>query len=150
VCDDREFISVPLVGENGTDTVNKIPRSMLTGIIQPRLEETFELIGDRLRKSGTASRAGRRVVITGGASQLTGVRELAASMLERQVRFGFPHPVTGMPDAARSPGFAVAAGLLNYALNPDQGTVAMPDVQSSRKQANGYFGRVGSWIKESF
>jgi cell division protein FtsA len=150
VCDDREFISVPMVGEIGTDTVNKIPRSMLTGIIQPRLEETFELIVERLRKSGMASRSGRRMVITGGASQMTGVRELAASMLDRQVRFGFPNPVTGMPDAARNPAFAVAAGLLDYALNPDQGTVAMPDVQSSRKQANGYFGRVGSWIKESF
>ncbi len=150
VCDDREFLSVPLVGETGTDTVNKIPRSVLTSIIQPRLEETFEHIANRINASGVTGQAGRRVVLTGGASQLTGVRELASSILGRQVRFGFPHPVTGMPDTARNPAFAVTAGLLDYALNPDQNTIAMPDIQNGRVRSAGYLGRVGQWIKESF
>ncbi|MGI9484188.1 MAG: cell division FtsA domain-containing protein, partial [Hyphomicrobiales bacterium] len=150
VCDDREFLSVPLVGERGTDTVTKVPRSVLTGIIQPRLEETFEMIAERLRKSGIAAQAGRRVVLTGGASQMTGARELASAILDRQVRFGFPQPVTGMPDVARNPSFAVAAGLLNYALSPDSEMVSMPDIRVAANDASGYFGRMGLWIKESF
>lgn len=149
VCDNRELLAVPMVGESGTDTVSKIPRSMLTGIIQPRLEETFEMVRDRLRQSAFAHLAGRRVVLTGGGSQLSGARELAASILDRQVRFGFPQPMTGMPDSARNPGFAVACGLLNYAIKPDNRTVALPDVNGIGAPGNSYFVRVGKWIKES-
>jgi cell division protein FtsA len=47
---------------------------MLTGIIRPRLEEIFELVRDRLEACDAAHFSGRRVVLTGGASQLTGAR----------------------------------------------------------------------------
>ncbi len=149
VCDERELVSVPLVGEKGTDSVNKIPRSMLTGIIQPRLEETFELVAARLKSSGLAHFAGRRVVLTGGGSQLNGARELAGSMLDRQVRFGYPQPITGMPESARGPGFAVAAGLLNYAVEPDKATIAMPNISPETGHEPNYLTRVGQWIRES-
>ncbi len=150
VCDERELVSVPLVGEKGTDAVNKFPRSMLTGIIRPRLEETFELVADRLKASGLAHSAGRRVILTGGASQMNGVRELAGSMLDRQVRLGFPQPLSGMPESVRGPGFAVAAGLLNYATQSIQNNVAMPDVRPETARDSKYLLRVGKWIKESF
>lgn len=149
VCDDRELLAVPLVGERGTDTVYKIQRSMLTGIIRPRLEETFELIRERLDIAGLAKRAGRRVVLTGGASQMTGARELAGQVLDRNIRLGFPQPVTGMPEAARGPAFAVAGGLLEYALRPDEHTVALPEMMAAGING-GYLARVGQWIRESF
>ena len=83
---------------------NHMPRSILIGIIQPRLEETFELVRARLEASGFDKIAGRRVVLTGGASQLRGVRELAALVLDKQVRMGRPirRPWTGRRD--RRPG----------------------------------------------
>lgn len=144
--DERELLSVPLVGERGTDTVYKIPRSMLTGIVRPRLEETFELIRQRLDASGLGKLAGRRMVLTGGASQMTGARELASQILDRHIRLGFPQPITNMPDAIRTPNFAVASGLLAYALRPDDSIVVTPN----RAQNNGYMRRVGRWFRESF
>ena len=149
--DEREMISVPLLGERGVDTVQQVPKSMLTGIIRPRLEETFEMLRDRLEAAGVAQLAGRRLVITGGASQLNGVREMAAQWLDRQVRLGAPAHVQGMPESAHSPGFAVCAGLLNYALKPDQ-HYALPKSKAEavqRAQA-GYVRRVGRWIADSF
>ena len=50
--DERETVAVPLLGERGVDTVHQVPRSMLTGIIRPRLEEIFELVRDRLERVG--------------------------------------------------------------------------------------------------
>ena len=88
--DEREMIAVPLLGERGVDTVQKVPKSMLTGIIRPRLEEIFELLRDKLEASGVAHLAGRRSVLTGGASQLNGMRDIAAQWLDRQVRMGCP------------------------------------------------------------
>lgn len=78
--DEHELIDVLHVGEDEHNSPNHIPRSLLNGIIQPRLEETFELVRERLTDSGFDPIAGRRVVLTGGASQLQGVRELASTL----------------------------------------------------------------------
>ena len=79
--DERELLPVPLVGEEDHQLA-KVPRSMVVNIIRPRIEETFEYIKDRLDSSGLGRAAGNRVVLTGGACQLPGVREMAARMLE--------------------------------------------------------------------
>ena len=95
--DERETVAVPLLGERGVDTIHQVPRSMLTGIIRPRLEEIFELVRDRLEQAGCARLGGGRVVLTGGASQLSGVREVAAQWLDRQVRLGVPTRLAERP-----------------------------------------------------
>jgi cell division protein FtsA len=149
--DDRETVAVPQLGERGVDTVHQIPRSMLTGIIRPRLEETFELVRNRLEASGVVHLAGRRAVLSGGASQLTGARELASHWLDKQVRHGSVSLIQGMPESAKSPGFAVAAGLLAHALKPDVEYMLPQKLQSSASASSqGYFARVGKWIAEGF
>ena len=67
----------------------------------------------RRRRRSRPSRASR-VIFTGGASQLTGLPELAANILNRPVRIGRPLGISGLPEAAKGPAFAVAAGLLVY------------------------------------
>jgi cell division protein FtsA len=150
VADDRELITVPLVGEKGVDSHNKIPCSMLTGIIQPRLEETFEIIRDRLAASGFGDVAGRRVVLSGAASQMVGVRELAASILDRKVRLGEIKPLPGLPDFARHAGFATVTGLLIYGRNPTGYSAVRPDVSALPMEDPNYFTRVGQWLKQGF
>ena len=111
--DEREMLPVPMVGEE-EHHIAKVPRSMLVNIITPRLEETFELVRDRLEASGLVRAAGHRIVLTGGASQLSGVREMANRMLGGQVRAGRPAPLRGLPDSATGPAFATAVGLLGW------------------------------------
>lgn len=112
--DEREMLPVPLVGED-EDAIAKVPRSMVVGIARPRLEETFELLRDRLDGAGLGRAGGARAVLTGGASQLGGVRELAARILNRPVRLGRPAPLRGLPEPASGPAFAAAVGLLTWA-----------------------------------
>lgn len=147
--DDREMISVPYVGEKSDDAVNKIPRSMLTGIIQPRIEEILELVRARLEQTGYSEVAGKRLVITGGASQLNGIRELAQRVLGKQVRLGTPHTLPGLPDMAHSASFSTCAGLLSYARSPLTAKQNVPEWNSPHS-TSGYFVRVGQWIRENF
>ena len=149
--DEREMIAVPLLGERGVDTVQKVPKSMLTGIIRPRLEEIFELVRDRLAGCGASHFAGRRVVLTGGASQLTGAREVATQWLDRQIRMGLPQLIPGMPESAHNAGYAVCAGLLKYALKPDT-HYALPKEKAREieRAQQGYMRKMGQWIAESF
>lgn len=150
VVDDRETVAVPLLGERGVDTIYHAPKSTLTGIIRPRLEEILEMVRERLDRASFAKLAGARVVLTGGGSELTGVREIAAQWLNRQIRLGAPLPVAGMPEAARSPAFATAYGLLNYALRPDIHHAAGVARQAMKDAEAGYLRRVGKWIADSF
>ncbi len=150
VIDDRETVAVPLLGERGVDTIYHAPKSMLTGIIRPRLEEILEMVRERLDQASFARLASSRVVLTGGGSELTGMREIAAQWLNRQVRLGAPLPIAGMPEAARSPAFATAMGLLNYALKPDVHHAAAVTRQAMAEREAGYLRRVGKWIVDSF
>lgn len=146
--DEREIIHVPQVGEEETGFSNQIPRSILIGVVQPRLEETFELVRSRLESSGFDKIAGRRVVLTGGASQLSGVRELAALVLDKQVRMGRPIRVHGLADATGGPAFATAAGLLTFALDAE--SQQSRPMRSDQSPPSGLLGRFGSWLKENF
>lgn len=155
-----DVVGVMPIGEDERDFPHQVPRSQLTRIIRPRVEETLELVRDRLNRSGFASAVGKRVVLTGGASQLNGVGEMARQILGRNVRLGRPTGIAGMPDAAKGPGFAASAGLLIYP------QMAHLEQSTSQRNANkrsfmtaptskmtgtgGPFGRIGSWLKESF
>jgi cell division protein FtsA len=146
--DEREVISVPQVGEEDPSNATTIPKSILVGIIQPRLEETFELVRARLEQGGLDKIAGRRVVLTGGASQLSGVRELAALVLDKQVRMGRPLRIGGLAEATGGPAFATAVGLLAYALSVDAELPRPGRVM--REEPNGLIGRIGHWFRENF
>src|SRR5476651_786939 len=107
-----DVVSVAQMGEEGEDSALRLPRSMLTRIIQARLEEIFGEVQTRLRASGFDVAAGRRAVLTGGACQLAGTRELAARILNKQVRIGRPQAFSGLAAASAGPDYATAIGLL--------------------------------------
>jgi cell division protein FtsA len=130
-----------------------VPRSILVSIIRPRIEEIFELIRSRLEASGFDRVAGRRVVLTGGASQLQGVAELARQVLDKQVRQGRPLRISGLAEATGGPAFATCAGLLSYAVR-NGGPMAAGTLdfhgRGAMVEPDGRFGRLGLWLRENF
>ena len=146
--DEYELIDVPLIGEEQGGHPNHVPRSMLVGIVAPRLEETFELVRRRLDDSGYSQLAGRRLVLTGGASQLQGARELASLILGKQVRMGRPLRIAGLADSTSGPAFSVSAGLLAYAVrkhgSDEERALKLPEGPITR------VARIGHWLRENF
>lgn len=148
--DERESIDVMHVGDEEGEPTH-LPRALLTRIITPRIEEILELVRDRLKNAGLADQAGRRLVLVGGAAQLTGLVDTARRILSPQVRLGRPLGVLGLPESARSPAFAAALGLAIYP------QVAGIEHFEARRHSpmratgtDGYAARVGRWLKESF
>jgi cell division protein FtsA len=151
ISDDKDIITVPPVGEDEADHPNAVPKSALTRIIRPRIEETLEMARDKLTASGFGEIVGKRVVLTGGASQLTGLTETARRILGRNVRQGRPLGIAGLPEAARSPAFAASVGLMIYpqAARIEQfETRRIPRLKMTG--TDGYFARIGRLLKESF
>jgi len=143
--DEREMIAVPQIGEEEDGHPNHLPKSLLVNIIAPRIEETFEMVRNRLEAGGSDKIAGRRVVLTGGACQLHGVKELAGLILDKQVRIGRPLRVKGLAESTHGPAFSTAAGLLHFAMSE---RAERP--RARHTAARGIFGQVSSWIREYF
>ena len=145
--DERDMLAVPQIGEEEEGHVNHIPKSLLVGIIAPRIEETFEMVRDRLEASGFDKLAGRRVVLTGGAAQLNGVREFAGLILDKQIRVGRPVGIAGLAEATSGPAFSTAAGLIHFALS--ERAEAPNAKRVAAVPASGLIGRLGHWLKEN-
>ena len=149
--DDRDVVTIHPMGNDDGEVPLQVPRSVMTRIIRARIEETLELLRDRLGRSGYGNAVGKRVVLTGGASQLAGLPEAARRILGRNVRLGRPLGVAGLPEAAKGPAFSTAIGLLIY---PQlAGFESRQGKGTSRLRMTGTGGRLdrmSQWIRDSF
>jgi cell division protein FtsA len=146
--DEQTMIAVQPIGEDEDAAAEQVPKSLITGIISPRVEENLEMVRSHLIASGLEQIAGRRAVLTGGACQLTGLPELASKILNKQIRIGRPRGIVGLAEAMDGPAFSVNAGLLAFAVD-DQGEIRETAIDEHRTTGS-LFGRLGDWIRENF
>ena len=146
--DDRDLITITPVGATPDEAPTQIPRSHITRIIRPRIEEMFTAVRDRMQATGMMDVCGRRFVLTGGGSELTGLPEVARRVLARNVRTGRPMGIAGLPEMAKGPAFAAVSGMLIY---PQVCGQEFSEPKTSRLTGtDGYLARVGSWLKTAF
>lgn len=146
--DERELIPVVPVGASHDEAPTHITRAMLTRIVRPRAEEILEAIRDRLQATGMMDVCGRRFTLTGGASELTGLSELARRVIARNVRVGRPVGISSVPEMAKGPAFAAVSGMLVYPQVCADEFVA-PRAPSRLTGTDGYLARVGSWLRSA-
>ena len=147
--DNEETINVYPVGEEDDSSIKQIPKAELISIITPRIEEIFEMVNRKLAEVGLQDISSHRVVLTGGASQLAGVREIASMVLDKQVRLGRPKNILNLPDILHGPSFSTCIGMLLFALNYSEckpGKLVNRSVHSGEKS----FSRIFSWLKQNF
>lgn len=146
--DERDLIPVVPVGMAPDEAPNQIPRSAITRILRPRIEEILTAVRDRMQATGMMDVAGRRFVLTGGASELTGLPEVARRILARNVRNGRPMGIAGLPEMAKGAAFATVTGMLIY---PQVCAGEYVEPRSSRRLtgSDGYLARVGGWLKSA-
>ncbi len=86
-------------------------KTLIEGIIRPRLNEIFTMIGLEIKKSGFGGQTPAGIVITGGGALTVGVKESAKRVLAMPVRTGGPNNIKGIIDEVQSPAFASVIGL---------------------------------------
>lgn len=150
--DDREMIGVG--GETGFETGDwehdrrSVSRAELIGIMRPRVEEILEESRAMLDAAGFDMLPSRKVVLTGGGSQVPGIDQLAARILGCQVRLGRPLRLRGAAQSHTGPGFAALTGLCLYAANPQDEwwDFAVPEAAAGGMG----FGRAVRWLKHNW
>lgn len=102
----------------------------------------------KLNEHGLKDAASHRVVLTGGCSQLPGIRDVAALVLDKQVRLGTPRNIPNIPKILYNPTFSASLGMLLFALNYAE---RKPVSIISRPAGDmGGIGKIFSWFKQNF
>ena len=137
---DNETIKVPSVGERDDRSLS---RQALAEVVEPRYEELFTLIQAELRRSGFEELIPAGVVLTGGASKMEGVVELAEEIFHMPVSIGKPKQVSGLADIVRNPIYATAVGLLQYGVSQGGSTASS---QSGINDTESVWGKAKRWL----
>ena len=144
--DTIDTVNVYPVGEEDDSCIKQVPRSELIDIITPRIEETFEIVSKKLSEAGFANDTSHRVVLTGGASQLPGVVDVAAMVLDKQVRLGKPRNIFNLPDVLTSAGFSSCVGLLSFYVNFSERKPKRV-ITKSVSSGNGLMDNINMWLR---
>jgi cell division protein FtsA len=110
---DQDMVDLSKEGLTEIKKVSK--KTLVEGIIRPRLNEIFTMVKLELDKVGLSSSVPSGVVVTGGGAETVGVAESAKRILSLPVRIGIPKGVGGLVDDILTPSFSVPIGLIIYA-----------------------------------
>jgi len=91
-------------------------KTLVDGIIAPRLEEIFKLIFEEIEKSEFGQQVPSGLVITGGGALTVGMLESGKRVVGLPIRIGVPDKVTGLIDETSDPQYSSTQGLLLYGL----------------------------------
>jgi cell division protein FtsA len=143
--DPSRTIDVPNTGGDGSRTVSA---KALCEIIEPRMEEIFSMVKREIQKAGCYETLPAGVVLTGGTSQMRGVKPFAEGTLGLPVRIGRPGRVRGLADKVDSPVFATGVGLIHYGVTNQQRQLGGPFHGTSFFEI--FVDRVRSWFRSLF
>ena len=143
---EEEYIEVPGIGGR---PAREVFRAVLSGIIQPRMEEIFSLVHREMKRTEYMDLMTTGLVITGGASLLNGVPELAEEVFDMPVKIGYPTGFGGLTEPAQHPSFATGVGLVQFILENQE---CMPQTNTRQTTENTETGnlveKVRQWFRE--
>jgi cell division protein FtsA len=109
-----------LVETFGDHSPQSVARWKLAEIIEARVEEMLDMVGQEIKRSGYDGLLPAGVVLCGGVARLPGIQELGREVLGLPVRLGTPPELVGLVDRISNPAYAVAVGLVNWGLMADE------------------------------
>ncbi|MBL4774998.1 MAG: cell division protein FtsA [Mariprofundus sp.] len=140
----EDQIEIPSVGGRSP---RPMPRQVMAQILEPRVEEMFEMVRDELQRSGYQELVAAGMVLTGGSSLLEGMVELAEDVFDMPVRMGRPVGVGGLADVVSSPMYATGVGLILYGQRYRQQSQSMKS--TDRNLFASIWTRMRSWFGDT-
>lgn len=144
----EEYFSIRPFGE---DHDVKINRQDLAHIIEARIEETFRLIMQEVKRSGYDGLLPAGMVLTGGTSALPGIKQIASAVLGMPVRTAQPENLSGLVDKLGSPAYSTSVGLLRWATTMREHDVIVTSGNKNRRRSRGEktmnFEQIKNWMK---
>ncbi len=137
-----EEIKIPTID---TRPDRKLQRHVVSDILQPRVEEIFELVANEIKRVSLTEFLTSGIVLTGGSTLLPGMVEIAEEIIGLPIRRGLPKGTGGLTDVVKSPIYATGVGLVLYgAEHHDQRHFRAKEENIYTKVRK----RMGSWLQD--
>jgi cell division protein FtsA len=160
---DEEFVEEPRIKEKSDEIdlsslhipeeLNKVSqKTLIDGIIRPRLNEIFTMVGLEIKKSGYAGQTPSGMVVTGGGARTIGISDAAKRMLAMPVRIGYPNNIKGIIDEIQDTSFSTVVGLAVYGKNIEAENslpfgFSFPKLPFGQVKFNKFFSKAISFFK---
>lgn len=156
MADKDQYIDV--VQASGKQSI-PMPRRTLCEVIEPRVQEIFTMVKRELERVGPRDLTPAGIVLTGGASLLTGADELASQIIKLPVRLGEPQHINGLTDVIDNPVyikkgdkvpkaiFATAVGLVEYGSKYNK---PVSKNYFNNEMVSDFFTRLKNWLSDFF
>lgn len=139
---ENELLRAPGVGDR---PARDLSRQTLAAVVEPRLRELFEKVQQILSTQGFLQDPySLGIVLTGGASQLEGITELAESVFLAPVALGRPFNVSASDMPIKNLAYATGTGLLTFGLN-----LRKRSKENLAKETRSFGRRVKRWIQNN-
>ena len=139
--DKEEQVDVAGIGEGDASSASRYELAL---IIEARMREVFEKIGEQIEKAGSGGMLPAGLVLTGGAAQLSGAARLGREVLQMPVRVAGPSGVSGLTDHLLTPAYSTALGLLIWGAQSVQGDESRAYESTP---GPGVLGRARDWMR---
>ena len=142
--DEYELIEVPYL-TNEPSKFKQINRNTINSIIKPRVEETLELIWQKLKEYNFHKKQIKNLILTGGGATLEGIGEYAQIIFDSNVRIGKPLSIKGLDKKFINPQFSQTIGTILY----NKSDYEIDFLQNNKKnKKNTFLSRFSSWLDE--
>jgi cell division protein FtsA len=145
----EEMIEVPSVGGRRPRVLS---RQILCEIIEPRVEEIFQLVKEEIQNTGYEELLASGVVVTGGTALLEDITAIGEEVLGLPVRLGVPRAIGGLVDVVRSPMHATGVGLVVHGAKQlrDEDAPERSSKNDTGRALQGWGQRLRDWIAQAF
>lgn len=149
----ERFDEIDLSSLNLPEELSKVSqKTLIDGIIRPRLNEIFTMVGLEIKKSGFAGQTPSGLVVTGGGARTVGVSDAAKRMLAMPVRIGYPYNIKGIIDEIQDTSFSTVVGLAVYGATVEVESslpfgFSLPKLPFSQIKFNKYFSKAVAFFK---
>ncbi len=148
VSDSKKFedeVDLSAFGLSADDKRKISLRTAVNGIINPRLEELFHLIYDKIEESGFHQTIPAGIVLTGGGAQTINIKEVCEKVIPLPLRIASPPKVGGIIDDIINPAYSSSIGLLMF-INENK-KITPSSVKKPKLQVGALFGKIKKLIE---
>ena len=142
--DDHEIIEIPIISGD-KNTFKQITRSSLNAIIRPRIEETLEMIWQKIKDNNLRNKKLNNVVLTGGGAMMDNITKYVETIFASGVRVSNPLDQLNLENNFKKPNFCDIIGSILYDESSFKIDFIVNQSKNSKKQGIlGFF----SWLDQ--
>ena len=144
ISDEYDMIFVPVIEDNDVINLQRIPKSSLNQLIQPRVDEIFTVIKQKIESSAFGADFSKSIWLTGGGSSLSGIRDYASRVLNKKIKLKNMRNSIDGSDVQIDNDFSVAFGIIDFLRINDKKNSKMSFCYNN----NGFIKKALSWFEK--